>query len=134
MKKLVLPSTFADEIIAHAREGAPLEVCGILAAQDGQITQVYRAYNIAQSPVTYTMDPKDQLRIFKDMEERGWELWGIYHSHPATEAQPSATDIRMAYYPEAYYLIVSLARPEKVLVRAFRILGGQVLEEKLMIE
>ena len=133
MNRLVLPSSFAREIIAHAQEGSPLEVCGILAAKDGRIAQVYRAHNIAQSPVTYTMDPKDQVSIFKDMEERGWELWAIYHSHPATEARPSATDIRMAYYPEAYYVIVSLARPEKALIRAFRILGGHALEEKLLI-
>lgn len=135
MLKVVLPRDIAEEMIAHAREGSPLEVCGILAAKDGKVTQIYRAHNADQSPVTYRIDPQDQLRIFKDIEESGLELWGIYHSHPASAAFPSHTDVRMAFYPEAYYLIVSLQRPEKPLIRAFRIYNSdKVLEEKVVVE
>lgn len=132
--KVAIQQHVAAEMIAHAREGAPLEVCGVLAAEDGRVTHIYRARNADQSPVTYRIDPQDQLRIFKEIEEKGWKLWGIYHSHPASRAFPSATDVRMAFYPEAYYLIVSLQRPENPVIRGFRIFGGKILEEKVIFE
>ncbi len=132
-----LPRAFAEAMIAHAREGAPYEVCGVLAGENGRFTQLYRTANVAQNPaVTYQMDPHEQLRIFKELDERGWEVAGIYHSHPASPAYPSATDRRLAFYPEAVYFIISLARPEQPEIRAFRIDQEQdeVKELRIVIE
>ncbi|MFQ5945347.1 MAG: M67 family metallopeptidase, partial [Anaerolineae bacterium] len=108
------------EMVAHAREEAPLEACGILAGRDGAAVRLYRARNADESASTYRMDPQEQFEIFRDLEDRGLEIWGIYHSHPRTAAYPSATDVRLAYYPDAYHFIVSLAGPEPI-IRSFRI-------------
>ena len=128
-----LARSFYDEIIAHARQDAPDECCGILAGDaDGRIVQSHRATNIEHSPYRYNVDPKELLTIYNQIEERGWELSGIYHSHTSTEAYPSPTDVRLAGWPDASYLIVSLKDAEPVL-RAFRIIDGTVSEEPLRI-
>ena len=76
-----------DEIVAHAREEAPNECCGMVAGSDGQATRVYRARNAEASPLRYSIHPQDQFRIMSEIEERGEEIAAIYHSH--TEARPS---------------------------------------------
>jgi len=132
---LHLPAYVAQEIIAHAREGAPKEVCGVLAGHNGAITQIYRAGNAAENPiVTYNMDPRDQLRILQDIDAHGWDIFGIYHSHPASPAYPSPTDVAQAYY-NSYYLIVSLAQKEPI-IRAFKIStdNGQITEYPVVVE
>lgn len=117
-----LPAPLADEMIRHARTGAPHEVCGIVAGENSRFTRVYPARNVADNPaVTYQIDPQEQLRIFKEIDERGWEVAGIYHSHPASPPFPSPTDLRLAFYPDAVYFIVSLMRPDRPEVRAFRL-------------
>ncbi|MBI2845440.1 MAG: M67 family metallopeptidase [Chloroflexi bacterium] len=132
--KVGLPKHIAEEMIAHAQEEAPIEACGILAAKDGRVARLYRTRNADQSPVTYRIDPQEQRRVFGDIEAHGWEVWGIYHSHPNGRGLPSLTDVRRATLPQVYYLIVSLQRPEKPLIRAFRVLGGHILEEKVVVE
>jgi proteasome lid subunit RPN8/RPN11 len=77
------------------------------------------------------MDSQQQLRAMLEMDELGWDLGAIYHSHPRTPAYPSATDIKLAFFPEAAYVILSLARRDRPDVRAFRIVSGQVSEEPL---
>ena len=129
---LFIPAPLAEAMIAHARAEAPLEACGIVGGRGRQALRFYPARNADRSPVRYTVHPEDQLRIMTELEERGEELWGIFHSHPHSEAYPSATDVRFAYYPDAYYLIASLAGPEPVL-RAFRIVDGQITEYPLQI-
>ncbi|MFQ6058174.1 MAG: Mov34/MPN/PAD-1 family protein [Anaerolineae bacterium] len=130
-----LPARYAQEMIEHARAGAPQEVCGILAGRQGRVVKLYRTRNVAEQPlVTYRMEPHEQLRIFRDIDEQGWEILGIYHSHPATEAYPSATDMKLAFYPDSLYFIVSLAR-QKPVIRAFRINQerGEIQEEEVVI-
>lgn len=128
-----LPRDYHDEIIAHAREDAPNECCGIIAGNDGAATHLYRALNAEASPYRYNVDPKDLLRIYRDLDDHDWDVLGIYHSHTHTEAYPSPTDIRLAAWPEAYYLIVSLADDAKPDLRAFRITDGEVKEEAIEI-
>ncbi len=128
-----LPRSFADQIIAHAREDAPNECCGIIAGNDGVAAHLYRAVNAEASPYRYNVDPKDLLRIYRDIDEHGWDVLAIYHSHTHTEAYPSPTDVRLAAWPEAYYLIVSLADDAKPVLRAFRITDGAVEETTLEI-
>ena len=131
---LSLPRSHSDEIIAHAREDAPNECCGIIAGNDGSATKLYRALNAEASPYRYNVDPKDLLRIYRDIDGNGWDVLAIYHSHTHTEAYPSPTDVKLAAWPEAYYVIVSLEDDANPVLRAFRIEDGQVTEEELRVE
>ena len=120
-----------DEMVAHAREEAPNECCGLIAADDGDAVRVYRATNAEHSPVKYVVDPRDQIRIQNDIDDNGWDLGAIYHSHTRTEPFPSQTDINLARnWPDPIYLIVGVAGDEAH-VRAFRIVDGQVSETEL---
>ena len=130
---LKLDRSYVDEIIAHARQDVPNECCGIIAGVDGRATRLYRAVNAEASPYRYNVDPKDLLRIYRDLESKGWDVLAIYHSHTHTEAYPSPTDVRLAAWPEAYYLIVSLADAANPVLRVFRINDGQVKEEELQV-
>jgi [CysO sulfur-carrier protein]-S-L-cysteine hydrolase len=112
-----------DQIIAHAREASPQECCGLIGGLiEGKAQTIYRTRNIASDPLTtYEAAPEDLFAAQRAMRERGEQLLAIYHSHPrSADPQPSATDVRLAYYPSAVYLIVGLAGPEPCL-RAFRI-------------
>ncbi len=128
---LTLPRKFIEEMTEHAREDAPNECCGIIAGQDGRAVKLFRARNAEASPYRYSVDPQDLFRIHRECEENGWEFLAIYHSHTASEAYPSGTDIRLAFWPESFYVLVSLTRPDEPAVRAFRILDGEVQEEEL---
>jgi proteasome lid subunit RPN8/RPN11 len=122
------------EMIHHAQEEAPLEACGILAGSPGRVAKLYRATNADHSPVSYRLQPEEQYRIFRAIERQGWDIVGIYHSHPASPALPSDVDLEKAYYPEALYFVVSLADPAQPRVRAFRIAEGKSAEEKIEID
>ncbi len=130
---LKLERSYVDEIIAHAREDDPNECCGLIAGRDVRAAKLYRAINAEASPYRYNVDPKDLLRIYRDLDDHGWEVFIIYHSHTGTEAYPSPTDVRLAAWPGAYYLIVSLADAANPVLRAFHIQDGQVSEEELQI-
>lgn len=129
---LVLEQRYIDEMIQHARDDLPNEACGIIAGKDGRAMKLYRAINAEASPYRYSVDPKDLLRIHREVDENGWDFMVIYHSHTQTEAYPSPTDVRLAAWPEAYYVLVSLAEASPV-VRAFRILDGAVTEEPIEV-
>ncbi len=126
------PELYAD-IVAHAREEAPNECCGIVASRDGVAVRVYRARNGLQTPrYGYVIDPPELLRIYQDIERRGLEVGIIYHSHPRSEPYPSQADINLATWPDALYLIVGLAAGEPE-VRAYTIRDGEVAEAELTI-
>jgi proteasome lid subunit RPN8/RPN11 len=120
-----------EEIVAHAREDQPNECCGIIAVKDGRAVKVFRAANAEASPVRYGLDPREQYEIMMEIDRNGWTLGAIYHSHTRSPAYPSQTDINLAFYPDALYLIVSLQDPERPGVRAFRIADDQVDEVEL---
>jgi proteasome lid subunit RPN8/RPN11 len=122
-----------DEMIAHAREEAPNECCGMVASDDGRAVKVYRAVNAAASPLRYEIDGQDQYRIQTAIDDAGCDLGAIYHSHTRSPPYPSQTDINLAFYPDALYLIVGLAEEEPE-VRAFTINGGQVKDAELTVE
>jgi proteasome lid subunit RPN8/RPN11 len=128
-----IPRSIYEEMLEHAREEVPNECCGILGGKDDQATTVYRATNAEASPLRYTLDPNDLFRItFREIPEREEEMLAIYHSHTASPAYPSQTDINLATYPDAVYLILSLAEGEEPL-RGFRIDDGEVSEVDLVI-
>ncbi len=114
-----LPGDLAEEMVAHCRAGLPNEACGMLASQDGRIVKVFRMTNASGSPVRYSLEPREQLAVYNTLEEKGWELGGVFHSHTHTSAYPSPTDLRLAS-EDVPYLIVSLATSPAD-VRAFRI-------------
>ena len=115
-----LARTVYDGIIAHAREGKPEEICGILRGRDGQAMELFRARNLAEDKIdNYDVDPQTLLKQF-EFEEAGDEMVAIYHSHPVSVAYPSATDAWNAHYPETYYLICSLEFDDAPVIRAFR--------------
>ena len=129
---LLITAAQVDEIIAHSLEEAPDECCGIIAAADGRATTVERARNAFASPLRYEIHPQDQFRIMTAIEERGEELAAIYHSHTASAAIPSQTDINLAEnWPDPLYVICSVADPSAPVVRAFAIRAGEVEEATL---
>ena len=122
-----------DDIIAHAREDAPNECCGMVASRDGQAVAVHRARNAAASPLRYEFDGMEQYRIYTAIEDAGLEIGAIYHSHTRSEPYPSQTDVNLAFYPDSVYLIVGLVADEPD-VRAFHIVDGQISSAELEIE
>lgn len=117
---LQLPAALHQHLLAHALATPTLEVCGLLGGVGATATRLYRIANIAATPqVAFMMDPQAQLAALLEMRGRGETLVGIYHSHPTTAAQPSATDLKEAAYPGVAFLIVSLAAPAAPVLAAF---------------
>lgn len=151
MPLLKIPRQILDEMVAHARALDPYECCGLLAGKDGAVSRHYRitntvaqdaqavevfdAANVKQladlsetkkAEVAYFMDPKEMLAAFKDMRERSLDLAVIYHSHTHSPAYPSMTDVGLALYPDAAYLIISLEHKTAPDLRAYSIKDHQV--------
>ena len=105
---LYLSKKQADELIEHSKRESPNEVCGIRTGKEGKTEKLYQMTNTDKSSKTFFMDPKEQLKVMKEIRALGLEMVGIYHSHIETEAYPSAHDVELAYYPEASYVIVSI--------------------------
>ncbi len=129
-----IPRQMVEEMIAHAREEAPNECCGMIGGADGGAATVYRSINAEASPLRYSLDAGDQFRIMKEIEERGEELVGIYHSHTGSPAYPSQTDVNLAAYPDAAYVIVSLEDPDDPDVKGYWIRDAKVTEAELDVE
>ena len=113
-----------DAMIAHARDVAPNECCGLLAGADRLIDECIRTRNVKASPTEYLVDPADHFAAIRRLRNEGREVVGAYHSHPRSAAVPSPTDVSEAHYPEFVYLIVSLACADQPDVRAYAIEGG----------
>ena len=132
MVLILSPAQYAS-LLAQAEAERPDEACGLLAGAAGQVRRVYPVENIAHSPTAYEVNPSGQVAAFLDMEASGWELCGIYHSHPTGPAVPSPTDIAKAYYPEAVYIIISPDASGAWQARGFEIVDGQVREVALEV-
>ena len=134
-----LPAAIRDAIVAHARAEEPLEACGVIvgdrpAADGGRALRFEPARNAAASPFLYELDADDLLRLTIATDDADEVFWAIVHSHTHTPAVPSATDRRLAFYPESLYILVSIAPQEAdaatgaASVRAWRILDGEISE------
>ncbi len=119
-----------DSIIAHAKSGTPIEMCGYLAGQNGIISKHYELTNIDASEDHFTFDPKEQFTTVKDARNNGLEVCAVYHSHPLTPARPSVEDIKLAYDPNISYVIISLAGGGED-VKSFKIKDSQVTPEEI---
>lgn len=128
-----LPADTYAEMIEHARSDVPFETCGLLGLDaDGVVRAHHPIPNAARSMTFYQMDGKAMLAALHQMDDAGLDLGAIWHSHTHTEAYPSPTDVELAFYSDAVYLIVSLQDDEPV-VRAFDIRDGQVSERVLTV-
>ncbi len=128
---LTIPRDLHDKIVAHARDDHPDEACGILAgpAGSGRPQRFIPMTNAARSPTFYEFDSTEQFQVWQEMDDAGEEPVVIYHSHTATEAYPSRTDIGLASEPGAHYVLVSTREEQVTEFRSFRIVDGQVTEE-----
>jgi [CysO sulfur-carrier protein]-S-L-cysteine hydrolase len=128
-----------DAIVAHARRDHPDEACGVVAGPEGsdRPERFVPMVNAASSPTFYEFDPMDLLRLYRELDDRGEEPVVVYHSHTATEAYPSRTDIGLAMEPNAHYVVVSTREGGNsegpVEFRSYRIVDGTVTEEDVEI-
>jgi proteasome lid subunit RPN8/RPN11 len=128
-----LDRIFFDEMVEHGLAAFPNESCGLLAGKQGRPVKFFPMTNRDASPVTYRLDPKEQLQVFDEMEEQEWDLLGIFHTHTHSEAYPSETDRSQAFYPEAEYLVLSLSDRANPVLRSFRMQDDEVVEQELEI-
>ena len=122
-----------DEMVAHASEERPWECCGLLAGTHGTITQSRRTRNVAEHfGIRYELDPREYLKLSREIDDADLDLIGTYHSHPYTRAYPSATDIGQAW-EGMVYVIVSLTDFLAPVVKAFTVSDGAVAEQPIDI-
>ena len=130
---LELDQDLYDAIVAHARRDHPDEACGVIAGRDGRPERFVPMLNAARSPTFYEFDSIELLRLYREMDARDETPVVIYHSHTATEAHPSRTDVKLASEPDAHYVLVSTRDPEREELRSFRIVDGEVSEEEVRV-
>jgi [CysO sulfur-carrier protein]-S-L-cysteine hydrolase len=124
-----------EAIVTHARRDHPDEACGIVAGSVGsdRPQRFVPMANAERSPTFYRFDPREQLALWREMDDRDEEPVVIYHSHTATEAYPSRTDVKYAAEPGAHYVLVSTRDPQEVEFRSYRITEGVVTEEEVQV-
>jgi [CysO sulfur-carrier protein]-S-L-cysteine hydrolase len=132
---LAIPKDLHDQVVAHARADHPDEACGVLAGPAGsdRPERFIPMTNAARSPTFYEFDSTEQFRVWREMDDHDEEPVVIYHSHTATEAYPSRTDVSYANEPGAHYVLVSTRDPDQAEFRSFRIIEGQVTEEPVTV-
>jgi proteasome lid subunit RPN8/RPN11 len=132
---LTIDAAILDAIVAHARRDHPDEACGLVAGAAGSDTasRLIPMANAARSMTFYEFDSGEYLRVYREMEDRDEEPVVIYHSHTATQAYPSRTDVSYAGWPDAHYLLVSTREAETTEVRSFRIVDGVITEEPVRV-
>ncbi len=134
MEEIVLPRQLVNQILHQAQASPEVEVCGLIAARDGRPARAIPIANVSPHPQRlFAMDPARQIAAQRRMREQGETLFGIYHSHPHSPAEPSVTDLREAGYPEALYLIVSLNTRGVLEMRGFRLHGDAAVPVHLEI-
>jgi len=122
-------------VLDHVSKGYPHEACGILAGKDRKVLKVYTMANLSDTPrIFYYLDPAEQLKVFKDIRQRGMEMLGHYHSHVDSEAYPSERDIKLAFYPESLMVIVGVTSESPGALKGFRVVEGRVKEEELAVD
>lgn len=132
---LTIERALVDKIVAHARADHPDEACGIIAGPigSGRPARYVAMTNAERSPTFYRFDSQEQLKVWREMDDRDEEPVVIYHSHTATEAYPSRTDISYASEPDAHYVLVSTRSEDETEFRSYRIVDGEVTEEEVVI-
>jgi len=130
----VLSSSDLAQIYSHLEAGKPNEACGLLAGLNGRVIKVYLTANAAHSPVRYSIAPQELIRAIIEIEDHGWGIIGIFHSHPGGPLAPSATDIAEAFYPDSAYVICAPDAGGRWQAKAFEIKEGRAREIPFRIE
>ena len=132
---LTISRVLYDKIVDHARKDHPDEACGVIAGPAGSDTPVrfIAMENAERSPTFYRFDSQEQLRVWREMDDNDEEPVVIYHSHTATQAYPSRTDIAYASEPQAHYVLVSTRDEHVTELRSYRIADGEVTEEPVSV-
>lgn len=140
---MILTRIQLEQLITQARRDAPHETCGMLGGKDGRAEKIYSIKNVAPNRVkNYFMDGAEQIRALQDMDDNGYDILAIYHSHPVTQPFPSATDLRDAWdadlqeprYPGTLYLIMSLRYPDAPEARAYRLENETITEVPIELD
>jgi [CysO sulfur-carrier protein]-S-L-cysteine hydrolase len=132
---LVIRADLVEAMVAHARRDHPDEACGVLAGPEGsdRPERHIPMVNAERSPTFYRFDSHEQLKVWRALESSGDAAVVIYHSHTATEAYPSRTDVKLAAEPDVHYVLVSTRDPDRHELRSYRIVDGAVSEEPVKI-
>jgi proteasome lid subunit RPN8/RPN11 len=130
---IIISKDLFNRITEHSKKEYPNEACGILAGRLGKVESVYEMTNVDKSPSNFFMDSKEQLKVMKEIRNLGLDFMGIYHSHVASEAYPSKRDVELAFYAEASYAIITIQDRNNPRIRSFRIVEGNITEEKVEI-
>jgi proteasome lid subunit RPN8/RPN11 len=128
-----LDGVFYKEIVEQALREFPNECCGLIAGEADVPIKVYAMKNANASSDTYRFDAQEQFEVFDELDDHGWDIWAIYHSHTHSEAYPSETDIKLAFYPDSRYLLLSVADREQPVLRSFFIRDGELTEEEMTV-
>lgn len=133
---LNISRSLVDQMVAHARADHPDEACGVIAGPEGsdRPERFIAMTNAERSPTFYRFDSGEQLKVWREMDGADEEPVVIYHSHTATEAYPSRTDISLASEPNAHYVLISTQDADNEEIRSYRIVDGSVTEEQIMID
>ncbi|MCF6210512.1 MAG: M67 family metallopeptidase [Gammaproteobacteria bacterium] len=135
MSHIHFPRPLINQILQQAQQAEDSEVCGLVSARGGQPVHCYPVANAAEKPAhRFRMHPQQQIEAMRQIREQGEELFAIYHSHPHTPAQPSATDLREATYPDTLYIIISLATEGTLEMRGFRLKSGNIEDVDLVVD
>ena len=130
---LTIKKTDLQKIYEHCDRVYPNEACGILAGRDNRVQKVYTLLSEMPSPTFYQIDSKEHFRVIREMRDAGIDLVSIYHSHPGGPEFPSSTDVELAYYPEAVYVIVSLMDRKNPVAKGYNIVEREITEVPLDI-
>lgn len=130
---LLIPGPHWQAMVEHVNRWLPEEACGLLAGPPGSVAALYAVENVLHSPVAYEMDGLQQVGAMIDLEAKGWDVVGIFHSHPTGPAAPSQTDVAQAYYPEAVYVILVPTAGGGWMAKGFEIVAGDVSEVRIEV-
>jgi len=128
MSQLKIPADIFKQMLDQANAEVPIEACGILAGKNNVVEKYYEMENLDKSPVHFTMEPKEQFAVIKNLRASGLEMLAICHSHPATPARLSEEDKRLALTPGTAYAILSLQDADNPVIKSFKVDNGNVIE------
>ena len=128
-----IPKKIFQEMVDHAKREWPLECCGILGGKDKTVQKSFELQNTEKSPVLYSMSPREQMKVFEEMEKESMRMVAIYHSHPHTIPFPSETDVKLTFYPDISSIIVSLKEEKNPVVKAFQIRQEAIYLEEIEV-
>jgi proteasome lid subunit RPN8/RPN11 len=130
---LRIPKAIFQEMVDHAKREWPLECCGILGGKDKIVEKSFEIQNAQKSSFLYSMAPREQMRVFEEMEKESMKMVAIYHSHPHTIPFPSETDVKLTFYPDVSSIIISLKEEENPVVKAFQIGKEAIYVEEIEV-